>query len=420
MPQVALEFVPPAAPLALLGSTERPRLRQSSPPAAGLRPRAMLTSAQGPRSLAGWSEAAGLEDDEGRWTSVHAADRALATARDGSRLAMCSAMERILRVRSYVEFRLLLGMQGVTTPRRACCLPDFPPPLRDELLVALGGRLMAIPYPEQVLAIRDFIAFTPGAGVRGLLATLRAAACLGAEGLRRREQSLVDPGGAAHGAVSRGENTHAVARRFALSGPEAMETLEETAMPRALEAVSAGTSVRVAADSLGISDPARLERLERHATGHVGIKAVRMGECPQAVAQRLGIRLPGCVLALRHHAALRMVMQGRSVVDAARTHGIDRPGSLLGLEIVATDVASNAMEHHGQHVHQVAERLGITRPALLQRLEARAAHSVGVDALRRGETVAAVAQRLGIRTPEVLAYLRDAAVVLGAVTRSAP
>jgi AraC-like DNA-binding protein len=291
-------------------------------------------------------------------------------------------------------------------------VPDFPPQLQGELLAALGGRLMALPYPVQGLAIRDFLAQPPGPACPGLLGELRAAALLGTEGLRQRERSLVGVRGAAHVAVSGGEHVRAVARRFALSSPEALEALEAAALPRALQAIGAGASVHVVVDGLGIASPARREQLERHATGHAGMTAVRLGECPESVAQRLGIRLESCVRALRHQAARRLVLEGRSVQEAAQAHGIEHPGSLLGLEVLAADVASAAIQEHGKSVHSMAAQLGITRPALLHRLEARAAHVVGFGAVQRGESVSSVAARLGLQTPEVPRYLADVAALL--------
>ncbi len=186
MPQLLRDAAAPQPPMALRAPSTLPA------------PHVDLRS---PRSLAGWAQATGQADSEDLICSAAAAARAAETDRDRRERARRGILERIHRVRSYVEFRLLLGMQSLQLPHRPCCVPDFPLQQQAELLAALGGRLMALPYPEQVLAIRDFLAQPPGPACDGLLAELRAAALLGTEGLRRRERALFDEGGMAHAAV---------------------------------------------------------------------------------------------------------------------------------------------------------------------------------------------------------------------------
>jgi hypothetical protein len=348
-------------------------------------------------------------DDEERLTLQRAADRVVVMARDDDGLAWRAATERVSRMRSYVELRLLLGLQDTAVPAKGRCVLEFPPVRRAELLVALGGRLLALPVAQQGLAVKDFLAVDPGPAACALLREIRAAARIGPEGLRQREKGLATTGGAAHAAVLRGDHVRVVARRFGMSGTEALQMLEDAALPDALRAVAAGASAQVVADRLGICSSAGREDLERCATGHAGIAAVRLGECPVAVAQRLGIQSERCVRVLKHQAARRAVSQGRPVHEVARRFDLRDAGSLLGLELLAVDVASSRVQAHGENVGRVAARLGIFRPVMLRRLEQRAASWVGADAVRRGESVESVAGRLGIRTPELVAGLRRVA-----------
>ena len=92
--------------------------------------------------------------------------------------APCDALERAFRVRSYVDVRLLLGLQATGASIRGG-VPGCPADCRSRLLSALGGRLMALRYPEQSLAIRDFLASDHAAGSSGLLGELQAAALSG-------------------------------------------------------------------------------------------------------------------------------------------------------------------------------------------------------------------------------------------------
>lgn len=337
---------------------------------------------QAPRLLAddpvGWLE-------ESRLAIERASDRARILADEQAVRTVRAVMERIERVRGYVEFRLLLGLQGVARDR-VPVVTDFPPGPRAVLLAGLGGRLMALPCPERALAIRDFLAVDPGLEVTPLLRDLRAAACRGTEGLRLRELSLVGPAGAACEAVQNGAHVRVAARQFALAGEEALDRLEAVAWAVACRAVAAGTNVPVVANAMGIVNPARREDLERVATGHVGIAAVRSGECPIAVAQRLGIGSQRCVQVLKHHAARRLVKSGHGVPGVVRAFDVRHEGAILGLEMLAADAAVDLASGRGEDALRIAMRWGVTRPFLLDRVERRAALAVRVGATCRVPT----------------------------------
>ncbi len=287
--------------------------------------------------------------------------------------------------------------QAVLGPGDPRSVAALPPHVQAEALVALAGRFMALPGDDRQQAIAAFRAFEYRGEPHAVLSDVQRAARDGTVGLRRREAALVGHGGAAAVAVGRGENIQEVARRLAISGPHAIDTLEGLAMGRAHQALAGGESVPAAAARLGISTPPRLADLERHAAMHLGIAAVGGGEAPAVVAARLGIHNPVYTGVLNHSAARRDVEQGRPVDAALREFNVTSRDAALGLELHAAETAGAAALQRGQNVREAAAQLGIHAATALARLERLAVDSVGAAAVRQGETAAAVALRLDIR-----------------------
>jgi hypothetical protein len=313
-------------------------------------------------------------------------------------------------VQTSAAFRRLLGAPA-TQDAAGHGLRSLPPAFQAGPLLALGARLNALPAAQQQAAIDAFLATPLPAGVAppAILADLREAALAGAAGLRRREARLTGHDGAAHAAVAGGEPVAASARRFAITGAQAIERLEDAAMPRVHRALDRGEAVAVAARGAGITSPARLDDMQRHAALGAGTRAVRQGEPPHEVAARLGIHHPAAIGILNHRGAMHEIGLGASVPETARRLGITGVDTLLGLELHAAETAGQAAVQRGESVITVARRLGITQPNLVLRLEAHAVAQQGVDAVRRGESVRAVSERLGIRAPQHLAALAEAA-----------
>jgi DNA-directed RNA polymerase subunit N (RpoN/RPB10) len=312
-------------------------------------------------------------------------------------LATCIAVQGAPNVCSLSAFQRLMGGQseGLDSAASAATVHGLPPPLRAAPLAALGGRIMAMPEHERPAAIRAFLACDPGATQHGLLTGLRAAACLGPAGLRNREQTLVGERGMAHAAVANGDSVQAVARRFAISGPSALESLEWVALPIAYRALTAGASVAVVACGLGITSPARRDDLERFATRQIGIPAVQAGEAPDAVAERLGVRHPACRRTLWAHAARRQAAQGLQAQQAALAFGNRRDGAGAEFAPPASGSLGPTALRRGDNLAAEALRPDNPGSALVRRLELGADDSDDRPIARPGQTtVARPADRL--------------------------
>ena len=300
---------------------------------------------------------------------------------------------------------------GPGDPRSVAALPAH---LQADALVALAGRFMAMPDEERQQAIASFRAFEHSGEQHAVLTDVQLAARDGTVGLRRREAALVGHGGAAAAAVAGGENIQAVARRLAISGPQAIDALEGLAMGRAHQALEGGESLQAAAARLGISTPPRLADLERHATMHVGMDAIGRGEAPADLAARLGITDPAYVRMLNHGAARRDIDRGQPVDATLRAFNITGQDAILGLELRAANAAGATAVRQGRNVQQVAAQLGIRSAPVLVRLERMSVDTVGAAAVRQGEAVAEVVERLGIRDLANIARLtRFAEVAAG-------
>jgi hypothetical protein len=295
---------------------------------------------------------------------------------------------------------------GPGDPRSVAALPGH---LQAEPLGAVAGRVMALAPGEQQQAIQNFQAFDHGGEPTALLRDLDRAARDGPVGMRRREAALVVGGGAAAAAVRGGHNMQAVAQRMAVSGANALGALEHEAAGAARRAIDGGASIPDAARRAGVTSQPRLDDLNRHASFGVGMAAVRGGEHPQAVAERLGITHPRCILALNERAALDAVGQGQNVLAAAAAFNITERGQIMGLERRAAAGPGEQAVNRGDNVVEVVARLGIRAPDLAARLERMSTDRVGIDLVRQGESVRAVAERLGIRAVHNIARLAQAA-----------
>jgi hypothetical protein len=304
---------------------------------------------------------------------------------------------------------------GPGDPRSVAALPAH---LQAEALVALAGRLMAMPGDDRQQAIAAFRAFDHQGEPHAVLADVQRAARDGTVGLRRREAGLVGHGGAAAAAVIGGENIQAVARRLAISGAHAIDSLEGMALGRAHQGLQDGESVPAVAARLGITTAPRLADLERHAAMHVGAAAIARGDAPGDVAARLGITSPVYVGLLNHGAARRDVEQGRLVDETLRRFGITSRDAVMGLELRAVETAGATAVAEGRPVQAVAAQLGVRSAPALARLERLAVDSAGAAAVQRGEAVAAVAMRLGIQGPDNIRRLAEHAAELPPAKRA--